>query len=450
MKLRRGMRPIQVLPLGFLIIILLGALLLTTPHASTSGVRMPFTDALFTATSASCVTGLIVADTATFFSPFGQTVLLVLIQLGGLGFMTMSTILFSLTGRRISLHERMSMAEGLGEDRLQGIVRLCRSVLSVTAVCELCGALLLSLRFVPQFGLAKGIWISVFTSISAFCNAGFDLMGNYASLTAYTHDAYVLCVVAALIAVGGLGFGVVLAIVHKRRFSRLRLHAKFVVVGTVGLIAFGTLAFLLLEYDNPATLAPMPFGDKMLNAMFQSVTLRTAGFNSIDQLALRDASKGVGILLMLFGGAPSGTAGGLKITTMFTLALSVRAYIRGDGDVSAFGRTIPRDQVRRAMTLFFCGVSYLVLMTIFISAIEQGYGAGAYGIWNQLYEATSALCTVGVSVGVSGAASTATRMILASMMYVGRVGLLTIAMSLSDDNRKDVLIRYPEESIMIG
>lgn len=446
----RGIRPIRVLPLSFLVIIGVGALLLTLPQASADGSRLPFTDALFTATSASCVTGLIVRDTGTFFSPFGQAIILLLIQIGGLGFMTMATLLFMFVGKRISLSERMAMAEGLGESRVQGVVRLCRNVIVVTGAAELLGALLLSVRFIPQFGLAKGVWMSVFTSVSAFCNAGFDLMGGYASLTGYAGDAYVLLVVAALIICGGLGFAVVLAMLRTRRFSSLRLHAKLVLVGTAFLLAIGTAAFFVLEYENPSTLGPMPFGEKLLNAFFQSVTLRTAGFNAIDQFTLYDASKGVGILLMLCGGAPAGTAGGLKITTILVLALCVRAYIRGKSEIVAFNRSISSEQVRKAITLFFCGMGYLMLMTVIISAVENGRAGGVYGIWNQLYEATSALCTVGVSVGLSGDASVFSQMVLASMMYVGRVGLLTVAMALTDGGHPEARIRLPEEPVMIG
>ena len=449
-KARRGIRPIAVLPLGFLVIILIGAFLLTLPAASVTGARMPFGDALFTATSASCVTGLIVADTGTYFSLFGQIVILVMIQLGGLGFMTMSTILFSMTRRRVSLYDRISMAEGLGEDKLQGVFLLCRNAVRITLCIEGLGALLLMLRFIPQFGPAKGLWMSVFTSISAFCNAGFDLMGRYTSLTGYCDDALVLIVVALLIALGGLGFAVIDEMRGKRRFRKFRLHTRLVLIGTVALIALGAVTVLLLEYDNAQTLGNMPFPQKLLNAFFQSVTFRTAGFNSIDQLAMREPTKGVGILLMLVGGAPAGTAGGLKITTVMTLGLTVYAYIRGRYRTVVLGRSISHEQIRKALTLFVCGVSYVLVMTILISTIELGRPGGAFGIWNQLFEATSAFCTVGLSVGLTGTASIATKMLLASMMYVGRVGLLTVAMSLTSSDRQEGLLGYPEESIMIG
>ncbi len=449
-RIRRGISPIRVLPLGFICIILVGTLLLMLPISSKSGETLPFVSALFTATSASCVTGLVVVDTGTYFSLFGQIVILMLIQLGGLGFMTMATILFSLMGRRISLHDRMTMAEGLGENRLQGIVRLSRGALLVTAVFELTGMVLLSFRFIPTYGLLRGLWYSLFHSISAFCNAGFDLIGGYRSFTGYAADPYTLFVIMALIVSGGLGFSVLINIRRERRFRRFRLHTKLVLVGTLGLIVSGALCFMLIEYDNPETLGGMPFFEKLLNATFQSITLRTAGFNTINQYAMRDASKGVSVLLMLIGGAPAGTAGGLKITTVLTLALAVRAYIRGRFDTVVFGRTIPLEQVRRALTIFFIGLAFVMGMTIVVSVIEEGGVAGAYGIWNQLFEATSAFCTVGVSTGVTKVLSTASRLVLVCMMFAGRVGLLTVAMSLVEGGAKETVLHYPSEEILIG
>lgn len=449
-KARQGIRPIRVLPLGFLCIILIGALLLMLPVSSRGGTSMPFLSALFTATSASCVTGLVVVDTGTYFSLFGQIVILIMIQLGGLGFMTTATILFSLTGRKISLHDRMTMAEGLGESRLQGIVRLSRGALLVTGVFEVLGTILLSVRFVPKYGVARGLWYSLFHSVSAFCNAGFDLIGGFRSFTEYSADPYMLFTLMMLIVVGGLGFTVLINIYRKRRFRKLRLHAKLVLVGTLILIAFGTLCFLFIEYDNPATIGDMSFFQKLLNALFQSVTLRTAGFNTISEYALRDASKGVSVLLMLIGAGPAGTAGGLKITTVFTLVLAVRAYIRGRFDTVAFGRTIPLEQVRRALTIFFFGLVFVFGMTIAVSVAEQHQAAGTLGIVNQLFEATSAFCTVGVSSGVTAVGAPLTRIMLIVLMYVGRVGLLTVAMSLIEGSSKESVLHYPMEDILIG
>ena len=446
-----GLKPINVLPFGFIIVILTGALLLMLPISNRSGHAFPFLSALFTATSATCVTGLIVADTATQFTLFGQTVVLLLIQIGGLGIMTMSMILFSFTGRKISLHDRMSMAEGLGESRLQGVVRLARGALMVTGVFELMGAVLLSFRFVPQYGIARGIWYSIFHSISAFCNAGFDLIGGYRSMTGYSHDPYFLLVIMGLIVSGGLGFAVIINMRMTRDFRRLRLNSKMVLTGTVFMILIGMLAFLWIEYENPKTIGNMNLFDKIVNSMFQSVTLRTAGFNSIDQMSLHDASKGLSILIMLVGGGPAGTAGGLKITTVFTLLLAARAYIRGSFETEVFGRTISIEQVRRALTITLLGVLFLFGMATMLSFSEQDMPAGSLGLLNQLFEATSAFCTVGVSTGVTAAGSPVTRVILILLMYAGRVGLLTVAVSLVESTtKKEAVLHYPQEEILIG
>jgi len=450
-KRKFGIKPINVLPLGFIVVILTGALLLMLPISNRDGASFPFLSALFTATSATCVTGLVVADTATQFTMFGQTVVLLLIQVGGLGIMTMSMILFTFTGKKVSLHDRMSMAEGLGESRLQGVVRLTRGALLVTGIIELAGAILLSFRFIPQYGLAKGIWFSVFHSVSAFCNAGFDLIGGFRSMTVYANDPFVLLVIMGLIVAGGLGFGVIINLRNTRDLRRLRLHSKMVLTGTIFLILFGTLLFLWIEYENPKTIGNMSLFDKIVNSMFQSVTLRTAGFNSIDQLTMHDASKGVGILLMLVGGGPAGTAGGLKITTVFTLLLAARAYLRGKFETEAFGRTIPLEQTRRALTITLLGVVFLLGMAMMLSFSEQDMSAGSLGLLNQLYEATSAFCTVGVSTGVSAAGSSVTRVILILLMYAGRVGLITVALSLVErTSRKEPVLHYPQEDILIG
>lgn len=445
-----SIRPINVLPLGFVAIILTGALLLMLPVSSKDGSSLPFLSAVFTATSASCVTGLVVVDTGTYFSLFGQFVVLLLIQLGGLGIMTISMVLFSLTGRKISLHDRLSMAEGLGESRLQGIVRLTRGALLVTGVIETIGAVLLSFRFIPQYGVGRGIWYSVFHSVSAFCNAGFDLIGGYRSMMPYSGDPLVMLTIMGLIVCGGLGFGVILNVLNAKKFKTLRLHSKMVLTGTLFLILFGTLCFLLIEYDNADTIGGMPFLQKVLNCAFQSVTLRTAGFNTVDQLTLHDASKGIGILFMLIGGGPAGTAGGLKVTTVFTLLLAVRAYMRGRFDTIVFGRTISLDQVRRALTIFLVGVLFLGGLTLLLSITEQNDPAGNLGLLNQLYDATSAFCTVGVTTGVTAASGSLSRVILILLMYAGRVGLITVAMSLIEGTAKEAVLHYPQEEILIG
>ena len=421
------------------------------PFSSKNGASVSFLNAVFTATSATCVTGLVVVDTGTHFTLFGQIVVLLLIQVGGLGIMTMSMILFSFTGKKISLHDRMSMAEGLGESRLQGVVRLTRGALLVTGIIELLGAILLSVRFIPQYGVSKGIWYAVFHSISAFCNAGFDLIGGYRSFTGYSQDPYLLFVIMGLIVAGGLGFGVIINMRNTHDLRRLRLHSKLVLTGTVFLILFGMLTFLWIEYENPKTIGNMSLFDKIVNSMFQSITLRTAGFNTIDQLSLHDASKGLSILFMLVGGGPAGTAGGLKITTMFTLLLAARAYIRGTFETEVFGRTISIEQVRRALTITLLGVLFLMGMATMLSFSEQDMPAGSLGLVNQLFEATSAFCTVGLSTGVTAVTSNVTRVLLILLMYAGRVGLITVAMSLVEStSRKEPVLHYPQEDILIG
>lgn len=449
-KPKKGMSPLQILPIGFICIILVGALLLMLPIASVDHRPLPLSSALFTATSATCVTGLVVVDTGTHFTLFGQIVILLLIQMGGLGFMTVSTILFSFTRRKISMRDRMTIAESLGENHLQGVVRLGRIAVLVTAVCEGVGAVLLSIRFIPIYGPLRGIWYGIFHSISAFCNAGFDLIGDFASFTSYTGDVLVNLTLMALIISGGLGFSVILNMYKAKRFKYFRMHTKIVVTWTLGLIFAGALLTICMEYDNPQTLGELPFFEKLLAGTFQSVTLRTAGFNTIDQLAQRDATKALDIVLMLFGGAPAGTAGGLKITTFVTLLMTVHAYVRGRKDTVIFGRTVASDQVRRALTVLLIGVMFQLGCTMAVSIIEHGHAAGGYGILNQLFETTSALCTVGLSVGVTAMMSPVSRVILCIMMYVGRVGLLTLALSLTESMKTDALVHYPQEDIMIG
>jgi len=429
---------------------IVGTLLLMLPICRRGPGGMPFFDALFTATSASCVTGLTVVQIGSYFTFFGQIVILLLIQVGGLGFMTMSTILFGMTKRKISLYERITMAQNLGESRLQGAVKLTRTALFVTLAAEGAGVLLLAPRFIRSYGFLRGLWYSIFHSVSAFCNAGFDLVGGNRSLVDFSGDSYLLCVLMALIIMGGLGFAVIINIWQKRRFKHFRLHTKLVLIGTVVLIIVGAFLFLILEYNNPATLGGMSFGHKIVNALFQSVTLRTAGFASIDQYAMHDASKGISILLMTFGGAPAGTAGGFKITTIITLVLAVITQIRGRFDTVAFGRTIPHMQVRRALTVFFIGTLMLVSMTILMSAAELGTAAGEYGMLNQFFEVTSALCTVGVTSGVTAVADTLSRGILIFLMFVGRVGLLTLAVAVVSVGDNTPALRYPSEDILIG
>ncbi len=472
-RYHKGISPIRILPLGFLCVALIGALLLMLPIAS-RGEPLGFFDALFTATSASCVTGLVVVDTGTHFTLFGQIVILALIQMGGLGFMTAATLLFRATRRRISLRSRMTLAESFGEDRLQGIIHLCISAAKYTFFIEACGAALLCLRFVPDYGL-HGVWLSVFHSVSAFCNAGFDLMGGFSSLMRYVGDPLVNFTIMALIVTGGLGFSVIAELREQRRFSRLSMHAKLVLLASGALILFGAVLFLVFEAGNPATMGGLTAPQKALAALFQSITCRTAGFNTIPQETLTDASKFLSSILMIIGGSPArhggrdrrpaaafsfpppvltrggppaGTAGGIKVTSVAVLLLTAHACIRNHRDTELFGRRLSAVSVRRALCLAIIAVLVLSAALIGITLAEQHSHANL-DFLDFFFEATSALGTVGLTAGLTASASTFTRAILCAMMYLGRAGIMTIALAIGG-RTDDPAVRYPEGNILIG
>lgn len=446
----KGMKPIRILPLGFICIILTGALLLTLPISSAGGEGLSFGDAIFTATSATCVTGLVVVDTGTHFSLFGQIVILIMIQLGGLGFMTVATLLFMAAGKRISLKERMTIAESLGESRLAGIVSLGLRAVKLTFIIEGVGACLLAIRFIPMHGLWKGLWFSVFHSVSAFCNAGFDLIGGYNSFTPFAADPLINLPVMSLIILGGLGFIVLMDIYRNFRRPRLLcIQSKIVLLVSSVLILAGALSFLTLEWGNPETMGNMTFLQKVQASLFQSVTLRTAGFNTIDQNAMHDSSKLISSLLMITGGAPAGTAGGVKVTTLALLILTVRAQIKSRRDTEAFGRRVTIATVRRALCVFLLAFALIIAASLIISTAEYGR-LQTEGFLNQLYEIASALGTVGLSVGVTAAASPVTRGVLCLLMFVGRVGFMTAALSLSAGRQDQDVIRFPSADIMVG
>lgn len=449
-KYLKSIRPIQVLPLGFFCIILIGTFLLMLPAASANHMPLNFHDAFFTATSATCVTGLVVVDTGTYFSTFGQVVILMMIQIGGLGFMSITTLLFMALRKKISLRERITIAESFNHDRIQGVVKLGINAMKVTFTIELIGAILLSFRFVPLFGAGKGIWYSLFHSISAFCNAGFDLMGDFASLTAFTGDYLVNIVIMLLIVFGGLGFAVITDILYYRSFSRFRLHTKLVLTTTAALIVLGTIFFLATEYNNPKTLGPLPADQKVLASVFQSITTRTAGFNTIDQFAMRDTSKLMSILLMTIGAAPAGTGGGIKVTTFALVLLGVWSVIRGKNYVNFFGRRASWLQVRRALAVAVLFIGALLITVILISYIETDNVAGTLGLENQFFEAASAFGTVGLSTGVSTQLTTVSRYLLSIAMFMGRVGPLTMMLAFAGKKNSNNHIQYPEEYIMVG
>ncbi len=433
--------------LGFITVILAGALLLMLPVSSRTGEITPFFDTLFTAVSASCVTGLTVVDTYTHWSFFGQLVVLAMIQTGGLGFMAILTVAFFIGNKKIGLRNRMMLADSFSTDSIQGVVRLVKRVLYVVAATELAGAAVLAFRFIPEFGLGRGIWFSVFHSVSAFCNAGFDLMGIRepgSSMTLMAHDPVVLITLAVLIIAGGIGFVVWNDIYMRVRFKkRLGVYARLVLIMTAVLLVLGTAVIFLFEKDNPATLGEMSLPDKLLGAFFQSATTRTAGFDAISQTAMTDASKAGTVMLMLIGGSAGSTAGGLKTVTVAIMLLAAVNILRGRDNLIIFKRAIEPSKILYAMAVT-CIAAVLVIFGAAMTRLTDGIAFA-----DALYEYASAYGTVGLSVGTTAEAGAATRILLMLYMFFGRVGIMTIGVSMMTKRAKDTL-KYPKANIIVG
>ena len=438
----------SILALGFLAVILLGTVLLALPIAAKNGQSIGLFDSLFTSTSAVCVTGLVVVDTGTTFSLFGQIVLIVLIQVGGLGFMVFATMLMVMLGRKISIRGRMLIRESMNASSLSDLGSLTRLYLLLSLAIELIGTITLCFRFVPLYGWKHGTWMALFHSVSAFCNAGFDLFGNYASLTAFSGDPLVLLTVASLIILGGLGFSVILETARNRQgFRNLSLHTRIVLMTTLVLLLAGTVFYWIVERTNAETLAGCSEGEKILNAFFQSVTMRTAGFNSFDLSALRDGTKLFSSLLMMIGASPASTGGGIKTTTIAALTLLMLSVVRGESEVNVARRRLSDDISRRALAVAVLFLTTLLTGTLIISLIEKG----RFPLEDILFEASSAMGTVGVSAIGTPNLSSASRAILLPMMFLGRVGPLTLAVAVAKrQGGLRTASKYPEERIMIG
>lgn len=446
-RARRGMNSTRLVVLSFGGVILLGTLLLMLPAMSRSGESAGVLTSLFTATSATCVTGLAVTDTLTQWNLGGQIVILCLIQLGGLGFMTAYTLLLTLMRREICLSQRMAIASTLNLQAIGGVVKLARHALMGTVLFEGTGAVLLSLKFVPLFGLWKGIWYSVFHSVSAFCNAGFDLMGlqnGESSLGRFAADPMVLLVHMALIVLGGLSFFVWEDIYQHRRWKKFSLYSRLVLGITGVLIAAGWIYFLLAEWTNPATLGSMPLWEKSLNALFQSVTLRTAGFASFNQGGLWDSSQVVSLLFMFIGGSSGSTAGGIKTVTAGVIVLALWCGLHGREEVTIRGRTVPRRQVTNATTLTLTMVLIVFVCSVAISLLDQRPYLPV------IFEVVSALGTVGVSTGITADLSVGAKLILIGLMYMGRVGILSFSLAFLTRRKQPPKVSYPTADILIG
>lgn len=432
----------QILVLGFAGLILSGVALLMTPYASQSGDSLRFVDALFTATSAVCVTGLVVVDTGTYFSVFGQSVILLLIQIGGLGVMTVATLVAVLSGKKINLKERLLIQEATNQLDLAGVVRLTLYIIRATLLVELVGGTILALRWFQDFGL-KGIYFGYWHAVSAFCNAGFDLFGEYRSITGYVGDLTVNGVIASLIVVGGIGFPVVADLWNCRQTRRFSLHTKVVLTTTVLLIVLGAGFIFVAEYGNAKTLSDLPPADKVMASLFQSVTARTAGYNTVDIGLLREGTLLAIIFLMFVGASPSSMGGGVKTSTAAILFISLVGSVTGKRDPLAFGRQIPQQTVYKAFTIVTISVMLISLVTLTLSFTE------AAPIFSLLFEVTSAFGTVGLSTGITPKLSDAGKVLITLTMFAGRVGTLTLLMALALRPRKERL-KYPDGKIVIG
>ena len=443
-KKNTKLKGVQILTLGFLAVIFIGGTILTLPISSASGESTSFLDALFTSTSAVCVTGLITVDTGTHWSIFGQTVIMLLIEIGGLGFMSFTTLIAIILGKKITLRDRLLLQDAMNTFNIQGLVKMVQYVLAFTITVQIAGALLFSTQFIPEYGVAKGIFYSVFHSVSAFCNAGFDIIGNFSSVTAYSSNWVVLLVISGLIIIGGIGFTVWIEVYNFKSMKKLSLHSKMVILVTSILLVGGTILMFIFEHNNPNTLAGMNIGDKIVNSFFAAVSPRTAGFNSVSTNGMSNAGNFLTIILMFIGGSPGSTAGGIKTTTIGVLIVTVICVIRGREDAEVFKKRFPKELIYKAFTLFIIGGSLVIGSTMLLSYTEQGAS-----FLSLLYETTSAFGTVGLTLGLTQQLSEIGKILIMIMMYLGRVGPLTVVLSLMK-NKNNNGVRYPEGKILIG
>ena len=449
---KRPFSATRVLAYGFLVSILCGTLFLMLPFSSAPGVKTRFIDALFTATSSVCVTGLVTVPTFSHWSWFGQFVILMLIQIGGLCVITFTIIFYLFMGRRIGLKERLLLQAAYSLESMSGLVEMARRIFCASLLVEACGALLIMPRFITDLG-AYGIWAGIFHAVSAFCNAGMDIIGPD-SFAPYLSDVWINLVTSALIILGGLGFPVwwILLKRIKERISRksrparspyLALYPKTVLLMTGSLLLFGTAAVLLLEYDNPGTLGPLSFGNKLLAAFFQSVTLRTAGFYTISQSHLRNSTSLISCLLMFIGGSPSGTAGGIKTTTFLIIASTVLSMLKEKDYTEFLHRRISANTVRRAIAIFMSSFTVTVISLIMLTAVNPGNFLDCF------FEVISAIGTVGLSRGFTEQLNTAGKCVIIATMYLGRIGPVSLSMFFNTSRFRN-LISYAEESISVG
>ena len=445
-RIRLRLSSSQVIILGFMCVILMGSLLLSLPFATQSGKSAGFLDALFTATSSVCVTGLVVHNTATYWSAFGQAVLLMLIQIGGMGVVTVAVTVTMISGRKIGLMQRSTMQEAISAHHVGGIVKMTGFILKTTLLIELIGAALLSIVFCRDFGPLRGVWYGLFHAISAFCNAGFDLLGieeSYASLTAYVSQPLVTIVIMLLIIIGGIGFLTWEDVrTHRLHLHAYRMQSKVILASALVLIALPTAYLYFFEFSGGAW-AGKSVGERLLAATFQAVTPRTAGFNTVDLTQLSETGQSVLILLMLVGGAPGSTAGGMKTTTAAVLLLSTLALFRRRETIRCFGRRIDERVVRDAVAILLMYLVLFIFGALVISRIED------LPMLTCMFETASAIGTVGLTLGITPGLGVASRLILIALMFIGRVGGLTLIFA-AISGAQHYAARLPREKITVG
>lgn len=435
--------PPRTLAIGFALIVLAGAVLLKLPVSVRPGYRLGWLDALFTSASATCVTGLTVVDTAALFSTFGHWVILVLVQVGGLGFMTMGTLFAIFLRRKVSLKERLVLQESLNQGSLEGIVRLVRKVITYALTIEAVGSLLYTLRFLSDMPAGKAVYFGIFHGVSIFNNAGFDLFGNYRSMAAYVSDPFVNLVSIALIFLGGVGFVVLADLVEFPKRRKLSLHSKVALSVTAALFVAGAALILIFEYTNEKTLGPLSFGDKAVAAMLHSISPRSAGVSTIDISSLRQATQFLMVWLMFIGASPGSTGGGIKTTTFAVLIVAVLAVVRGRQDVVLFRHRLERERVYKAITVTIFSFALVMTATMILSVTEN------YMFMPVLFEATSAFATVGLSTGLTPELTDAGKLIVIAMMFIGRLGPLTLFYAVGSKPGR-TLYRHAEGKIIIG
>ena len=443
----KRMNPMRLIALTFAGMILLGACLLSLPAASRDGVSCGFRPALFTATSSTCVTGLVLYDTWTQWSSFGQAVIICLIEIGGLGFMSAASLVIFLFRRKVGLKQRMVMAQALSVDDMQSVVKLQKWVLLGSLSIQAVGALVLFLRFLPEYGPSQAAVWGAFHAISAFCNAGFDIFGSIEpgqSIAVFNNDPVVCITLMMLIILGSLGFFVWEEIARVHRFKKFSVYTKLVLITTAVLLVGGALLILTLEWSNPATLGQMPVWQKVLNSFFQSTTLRTAGFASFDQAGLTEGGKAVSMLLMLIGGSSGSTAGGMKTVTFLVIMLFVATRLRGRSQVTVFKRSILPEKVMDAMMIAFVMIGLSLFGAVVICTTSP------ISFTDGLYESVSAIATVGVTAGATTSLSIPAQLLMILFMYFGRVGILTISLGFLMSDRAEERFRYAHTNLLIG